>query len=71
MLCEKCGEKETTVNWVGHGSVMDYIHGMYSRWCEYCAVEYQLKHNRKLLEGLPEKISNLEQRFRELKKEGK
>ena len=66
-LCANCGKRKATVNWLGHGSVMDYVHGNYSRWCEYCATEYQLKYAREQLDELPKRISELEEKFEKLK----
>ncbi len=43
-LCQHCRERKATINWVGKGGMMDYIHGGYERWCEFCVLKEQLKY---------------------------
>ena len=67
-LCQNCGKRKATINWVGHGSVMDFIHGGYERWCEVCVLKYQIKYNKQQLKELPKKIADWEKRLVELVK---
>jgi protein-arginine kinase activator protein McsA len=58
-LCQNCQQRPATHNWVGNGSTMEFIHGMYARWCEYCVTVAQLEHAR----AAAAKISELEKRL--------
>ena len=57
--CQKCRKREGTHNWVGEGGVLAMTHGMSQRWCEYCVVEAQLAHARKLSALIPALESRL------------
>ena len=52
-MCEKCHKRKATTNWVGQGSTLDFVHGMYQRWCEYCATEEQLRYAKKIALRIP------------------
>jgi hypothetical protein len=62
-LCQNCGKRPATENWVGEGGTLAYVHGHYQRWCERCCIEAQLDNARKAAERIPE----LEKRLEELK----
>lgn len=32
---------------------MDYVHGMYQRWCERCAVTAQIQYAEEIIDNLP------------------
>ena len=66
MKCQNCGEREATKKWIGHGSVMDFIHGNYQMWCEICCLEAQIEHNDKLYQELPKKLEEWRKRLRVL-----
>ena len=58
-MCTNCKTRQATVNWVADGGVLGYTHGMFTRWCDYCATEAQLEHARKmaaLVPGLKQKL---------------
>ena len=65
-LCQNCGKREATHQWLGHGTTMDLIHGHYQMWCENCCLEYQIKYNKQQLEELPKKIEEWEKRLKEI-----
>jgi hypothetical protein len=65
-MCQNCGKREATINWLDHGSIMDFIHGNYQRWCEVCVLKHQIKYNKKQLKELPKKIAEWETRLKEL-----
>lgn len=52
-ICQHCGKRKATINWVGIGGVLDFVHGNYQRWCNYCATKEQLKHARKAAKRIP------------------
>ena len=52
-LCRSCRRREATVNWVGDGGVMAYVHGAYQRWCNVCAVRAQIAHAEEAAASLP------------------
>lgn len=60
IICANCGEREGTINWVGRGGVMDFVHGMYEVWCELCAVEADLEYAKKQAKRVPELEKKLE-----------
>jgi hypothetical protein len=43
-LCQHCGCRPATLDWVGDGGALAYVHGMSQRWCDYCAIEAQLAY---------------------------
>ena len=43
MKCSRCKVKEATENWVGEGSVMDWVHGMYEMCCKGCCLKMQIE----------------------------
>lgn len=62
IYCQNCKKHKATVNWVGQGSVMDYVHGNYTRWCECCCLKEQIKNIRETVGRLPKlekKLANL------------
>ena len=59
-LCQNCGKRPATQNWIGIGSTPDYVHGNFARWCELCCVEAQLEYARKAAERIPELEKRLE-----------
>lgn len=64
-ICTNCKSRRASVNWVGSGGgVLDYVHGNYTRWCEFCAVTTQVAHCRDAASRLPE----LEARLADLEK---
>lgn len=62
MLCVNCKIRESTLDWVGEGGALAYVHGMSQPWCDRCAVEAQLAYVRKQAEQIPV----LERRLKEL-----
>jgi len=52
--CANCKTRKATMDWVGEGGVLAWTHGMYTRWCEYCATEAQLKYARERAAAIPE-----------------
>lgn len=62
MKCQRCHERKATEVWVGEGSVMDFIHGGYERWCKKCCLEVQIAYaekHRDDLKELKEKLKKL------------
>lgn len=53
-ICQSCGKRPATMNWVGDGGTMAFIHGMYQRWCDHCALRAQIAHAQKMADLLPE-----------------
>lgn len=62
-ICQNCNKRPATTNWVGEGGTMAYVHGMYQRWCDYCATKEQLKYCKKMARAIP----RLEKKFKKLK----
>ena len=62
MLCQNCNKQEATENWVGEGSVLDWSHGNYQRWCERCCIIAQITSAKKSME----RLDKLEKRLKEL-----
>lgn len=54
VICQNCGQREGTENWVGEGGTMAFIHGMHQCWCKICCCEAQLEYARKLAATIPE-----------------
>ena len=52
-LCANCKIRPATLDWVGEGGTLAYVHGMSVRWCERCAVEAQLAYAEKLASEIP------------------
>jgi len=52
-ICTNCKKRKATINWVGQGSMMDFIHGGYTRWCEYCSTKESLKYAKKQAKRIP------------------
>ena len=53
-LCQNCKKRKATQNWVGKGGMLDFAHGMYQRWCNYCTTEAQLEYAREIAKTIPE-----------------
>ena len=51
--CKNCGTRPATTNWVGEGGILDDVHGMSQRWCDYCATRGQLVHCKKMARRIP------------------
>ena len=43
-LCQHCHKNPATLDWIGEGSLMDWNHGNYERWCSDCADSEQTKY---------------------------
>lgn len=54
MKCQNCKKRKATTKWVGEGSVMDLIHGMYENWCGQCCLEAQIEYAEKHKNDLKE-----------------
>ncbi len=52
-ICTNCKKRKASVNWVGKGSAMDFIHGDYQRWCLHCATKVQLANAKKQARKIP------------------
>lgn len=52
-LCANCQQRQATLNWVGEGGTLGFVHGMYQRWCEVCATTAQLKYAREQAAMIP------------------
>lgn len=61
-ICVNCSQRKASLDWVGDGGAMAYVHGMSVRWCERCAVEAQLQYAR----ARAKEIAGLEKRLAEL-----
>ena|SRR5437016_2424084 len=61
-LCEHCGKHPSTIRWVGVGSSLDLVHGLYEMWCETCVTRAQLEFAKKAAE----RVSELQVKLREL-----
>ncbi len=59
-ICANCHKHEATENWVGQGSMLDFIHGSYSRWCKCCCLKAQIKHCRQAARRLNGLLTKLE-----------
>ena len=60
--CVNCRKRPATVKWVGTGGALALIHGMYSWWCDVCAVEAQLayaKEQRRSIRKLERELAVL------------
>lgn len=57
--CQKCGIRPGTIAW-SEGTIA-YVHGCYQMRCEFCCVEEQLEHARKMAASIPELERKLEQ----------
>lgn len=44
ILCRNCHKHRASVNWIGEGSTLDYIHGFYQSWCRCCCIKAQIKY---------------------------
>ena|SRR3990167_10844110 len=62
-ICTNCKKRKATLNWVGEGSIMDFVHGNFTRWCKVCAVRAELKHAKKQVRRIP----SLEKKLNKLK----
>ena len=62
-LCNNCHKRKATINWTGNDGIMAYVHGMYTRWCEYCCVKENLKYAKKQAKQIP----ILEKKLKKLK----
>lgn len=58
--CQNCHKRKATENWLGEGSILDYIHGNYQRWCKYCVLKEQIKYAEKIVKNLPKLKRELE-----------
>lgn len=54
MKCSNCQKHEATLNWIENGSVLDYTHGFFERWCECCVLKAQIKYAEKTIKSLKE-----------------
>jgi RNA polymerase subunit RPABC4/transcription elongation factor Spt4 len=59
VVCQNCGKREATENWVGEGGMLALTHGMYSCWCKICCLEAQLKYMREIVARIPETEAEL------------
>ena len=66
-LCFNCKKRKASINWVGSGSTMDYVHGNYSRWCTYCSTKAQLKEAKRRAKQAPKDVIKLEKKLARLK----
>ena len=53
-MCQNCGAREATENWVCEGGTLAYMHGAYWRWCRLCVLRAQLAHAEVMAESIPE-----------------
>ncbi len=60
--CQNCKKRQATVNWIESGSMVEWAHGGGEEWCEYCAVEFQLKNAKERAKAIPK----LEKKLKEL-----
>ena len=60
VMCQNCGEREGTNDWVGEGGMLAWSHGWSQKWCDLCCVREQLAHAKKLAERIPELEEKLE-----------
>ena len=60
-FCENCSLRPGTELWVGHGGVLDHVHGLSRRWCRQCVVEAQLTHARAAADRIPALQAELEE----------
>lgn len=60
IVCENCGERNATMEWVGEGGALAWSHGWSSNWCELCCVREQLAYAVKQAERIPELEEELE-----------
>ena len=51
-LCVKCRERDATVRWCPHGTVMG-MRGYVEFWCDLCAVNAQIEHAEEMQAILP------------------
>ena len=49
ILCQNCGKRQGTENWVGDGGMLAFTHGFSQCWCKICCLEEQLKHAREVV----------------------
>jgi hypothetical protein len=54
--CQNCQKRPATMDWLGEGSVMDWAHGNYQRWCDLCAAEAQVEYAAKMAAALPDLV---------------
>lgn len=66
-ICQNCHIRQATVNWLGEGSTLDFVHGMFQRWCNICSLEAQLEYARKSAARIPELEKELEKAISEWK----
>jgi len=73
MKCEKCKKREATVKWIEYntGAYLAFSHGMYSNWCEICAIEAQLKYIKSQIKEIPKLQARLTAITQESKGDGK
>ena len=60
--CSKCKTRVSTIQWVGDGGFIAGIHGMWTPYCEHCALEDQLAFARERAAAIPE----IERKLKEL-----
>ena len=46
--CNNCNKHKGTENWVGEGSMLDFVHGNYEIWCKCCTLQARLEHIEKI-----------------------
>lgn len=66
--CMSCGIREATTSWIGEGSLMDYTHGNYERWCDFCCLNYQVKYIPKKIKEMKENLVKAKRELKEIKK---
>jgi hypothetical protein len=60
-LCQNCGKREATENWIGEGGALAFAHGWYKRWCKRCCLEMQIIYaelHKNDLEKLKKELEN-------------
>jgi len=49
------------------GSMMDFIHGNYQKWCKACCLKEQTKYLLKEMSEAPERLKKLQKELKEIK----
>jgi hypothetical protein len=57
--CPNCGKRPGTLEWVGEGGTLAFVHGMSQLWCEICCLKTQLIHFRAMASKIPETEARL------------
>ena len=53
-MCQNCGARRATENWVSEGGTLAFVHGNYQRWCHLCTLRAQLAHAVAMAASIPE-----------------